>query len=117
MTYFYAIGRAVNGSADNKFGIAGKGFASKELAQEKLDAIIAYQAENGEVLMTNPALVEITVEHKSETAAKETRGITPKVAKAYNALFGAIEEATEAAEATEDAESEDAVEAAEPESK
>lgn len=93
------------------------------MAQEKLDAIIAYQAENGEVLMTNPALVEITVEHKSETAAKETRGITPKVAKAYNALFGAIEEATEAAEATEateateDAESEDAVEAAEPESK
>lgn len=99
MTYFYAIGRAVNGSANNKFGIAGKGFASKELAQEKLDAIIANQAENGEVLMSNPALVEITVEHKSESAAKETRGITPKVAKAYNALFGV--EAAEVAETEE----------------
>ena len=102
MTYFYAIGKAVEGSASNKFGLAGKGFASKEVAQEKLDAIIAYQAENGEILMANPQLVEITVEHKPETAPKETRGITPKVAKAYSALFGEPEAAeVEAAEPAE----------------
>lgn len=100
MTYFYAIGKAVEGSANNKFGLAGKGFASKEVAQEKLDAIIAYQAENGEILMANPQLVEITVEHKPETAVKETRGITPKVAKAYFAKFGDSEVA-ESSEAPE----------------
>lgn len=61
--------------------------------------------------MSNPVLVEITVEHKSESAAKETRGITPKVAKAYNALFGVeAAEPAEAEETTESAETEEATE-------
>lgn len=102
MRYFYAIGRAVDGSASNKFGLAGKGFASKEVAQKKLDEIIVSQKENGEIIMIDPALVEIEVQHRPETATKKTRSITPKVAKAYFANHGIpVDSETEDTEAAE----------------